>query len=346
VVEHGRIAAVGRSAAGGTGWIVPGFVDLHVHGGGGHSFTTGDPDSARAAARFHGRHGTTTMLASLVTSPYQLMHDATVAFGPLIDEGVLAGLHYEGPYLSANRCGAQNPDHLRPVDETELSTLVDLGGVRMVTIAPELPGALAAVARLCKRGVIVAIGHTDASYEQAMAAIAAGAAVGTHVCNAMRPIHHREPGPIVALLDAPGVICEQIADGIHLHDAMLRHTIRCAGPDRVALITDAMDAAGMPDGDYELGGQAVTVTGGVARLTANGAIAGSTLTMDAAVRRTVQSGVSIVDAARMAAGTPARALGLDGEIGTIEVGKRADLVRLDDALGVTAVLRAGEPYPD
>ena len=351
-IEEGRIAAVGRPSHGeraapdGVGWILPGFVDLHVHGGGGHTFTTGDPSSARAAARFHGRHGTTTMLASLVSSPYQLMRDATVAFGPLIAQGVLAGLHYEGPYLSRNRCGAQNPAYLRDPDPAELSTLVELGGVRMVTIAPELPGALDTIGYLRERGVIVAIGLTDASYEQTTAAIAAGAAVGTHVCNGMRPVHHREPGPIIALLDAPGVICEQVADGHHLHDGMLRHVIRTAGPDRVALITDAMDAAGMADGDYELGGQAVVVTDGVARLARGGAIAGSTLTMDAAVRRAVHSGVSIVDAARMAAGTPARALGLDAEIGTIEVGRRADLVRLDDALAVTGVLRAGEPYPD
>jgi N-acetylglucosamine-6-phosphate deacetylase len=158
----------------------------------------------------------------------------------------------------------------------------------------------------------------------------------------MRPIHHRDPGPIVALLNG-GVVCEQIADGVHLHDGMLRHVVRTAGRDHVALITDAMAAAGMPDGRYELGGQEVTVADRVARLAGDGAIAGSTLTMDAAVRRTVRSGVSLVDAAVMAATTPARVLGLEYEIGAVAEGLQADLVLLDAELRVTAVLRAGVP---
>jgi N-acetylglucosamine-6-phosphate deacetylase len=189
--------------------------------------------------------------------------------------------------------------------------------------------------------VIAAVGHTDASYEQTLAAIAAGASVATHLGNAMRPIHHREPGPMIALLDASGVVIEQIADGVHLHDGMLRHTVRSAGAERVALITDAMAAAGMPDGEYELGGQAVTVADGVARLGGHGAIAGSTLTMDAALRRAVHSGVSIVDAARMAATTPARVLGRDAELGALVPGLRADIVVLDSELRVTSVLRSG-----
>jgi N-acetylglucosamine-6-phosphate deacetylase len=161
----------------------------------------------------------------------------------------------------------------------------------------------------------------------------------------MRPMHHREPGPIVALLDAPGVVCEQIADGVHLHDGMLRHVVRVAGPARVALVTDAVAAAGRPDGEYELGGRPVTVSGGIARLVDGGAIAGSTGTMDAAVRRVVHSGASLVDAATMAATTPARVLGLEGEIGSIVAGHRADLVLLDEELRVSGVLRQGRPYP-
>jgi N-acetylglucosamine-6-phosphate deacetylase len=353
IIENGevrldgdRIAAVVRTRGTVTdaAWILPGFVDMHVHGGGGHSFTTGDPDAARGAASFHARHGTTTLLASLVTAPIEHMRQSTVDFQPLVEDGTLAGLHYEGPYLSAKRCGAQNPDHLRDPDPAELATLLDLGGVRMVTIAPELPRALEAIALCVHRGVIAAVGHTDASYEQTMAAVAAGATVGTHVCNGMRPVHHREPGPVVALLDAGTVVCEQIPDGIHLHDGMLRHAIHSAGPDRIALITDAIDAAGMSDGSYELGGQAVSVANGVARLNPGGAIAGSTLTMADGLRRTVQSGVSIVDASRMASGTPARALGFDGELGAIAVGRRADLVLMDDAFNVTDVLRAGASY--
>jgi len=274
-------------------YIVPGFVDLHCHGGGGHRFTTGDADDARAAAAFHLRHGTTTMLAGLVSSPYELMRDATAAYLPLVDDGTIAGIHFEGPYLSSARCGAQNPAYLRDPSLDELGELTGTGVVRLVTIAPELPGALDAIRFLVERGVLVALGHTDATYEQTLAGVAAGATVGTHVFNGMPPAHHREPGPIVALLDSPSIVCEFVADGIHLHDGTLRFAAHATGPDRAALITDAMDAAGMPDGQYELGGQDVTVAGGVARLTRNGSIAGSTLTMDAALRQAVGAGLDL-----------------------------------------------------
>jgi N-acetylglucosamine-6-phosphate deacetylase len=334
----GRIRTVHYRAA----WVLPGFVDIHVHGGGGHTFTTGDPEQARATALFHRRHGTTTMLASLVTAPTRLLREATKAFAPLIAEGFLAGVHLEGPYLSAARCGAQNPAHLRVPDLGELKDLVAIGGVAMVTLAPELPRALDAIRLLVDHGVVAAVGHTDATYDETLAAVAAGATVGTHLCNAMRPVHHRDPGPIVALLDSPGIVCEQVADGVHLHPGMLRHVIRTGGPERVALVTDAMAAAGMADGAYDLGGQKVVVAGGVARLARDGAIAGSTLTMDEALRQTVQSGSSMVAAARMAATTPARVLGLADELGAIAPGLRADLVLLDDDLRVTGVLRADE----
>ncbi|MFI6239006.1 N-acetylglucosamine-6-phosphate deacetylase [Micromonospora sp. NPDC050795] len=324
-------------------WIVPGFVDMHTHGGGGHTFTTGDADEARAAADFHLAHGTTTLLASLVSSPFPLMRTATEAFAPLVEEGVLAGVHFEGPYLSATRCGAQNPEYLRDPSTDELTELIELGrgAVRMVTLAPERDGALEAIKLLTAQRVVAAVGHTDATYEQTRAAVAAGASVGTHLFNGMRPVHHREPGPVVALLDAPTVICELVADGIHLHDGMLTFVTATAGPDRAALITDAMAAAGMPDGEYELGGQAVTVADGVARLARDGAIAGSTLTMDAALRHAVNAGIPIADAARMVATTPARAIGLGDRVGSLQVGLRADLVVLDDDLNVVRVLRAG-----
>ncbi|MET8201285.1 N-acetylglucosamine-6-phosphate deacetylase [Micromonospora taraxaci] len=324
-------------------WILPGFVDMHTHGGGGHTFTTGDADEARAAADFHLAHGTTTLLASLVSAPFELMRSATEAFSPLVEEGVLAGVHFEGPYLSAARCGAQNPEYLRDPSTDELTELIKLGrgAVRMVTLAPERDGALEAIRLLASQRVVAAVGHTDATYEQTQAAVAAGASVGTHLFNGMRPVHHREPGPVVALLDAPTVICELVADGVHLHDGMLTYVAATAGPDRAALITDAMAAAGMADGEYELGGQAVTVTDGVARLARDGAIAGSTLTMDAALRHAVNAGIPIADAARMVATTPARAIGLGDRVGALQVGLRADLVVLDDDLNVVRVLRGG-----
>ncbi|HEX5598030.1 MAG TPA: N-acetylglucosamine-6-phosphate deacetylase [Micromonosporaceae bacterium] len=324
-------------------WIVPGFVDMHTHGGGGHTFTTGDAEQARGAAAFHLSHGTTTLLASLVSSPYELMRTATTAFAPLVAEGLLAGLHFEGPYLSAARCGAQNPEHLRDPSIEELSTLLDLGNgaVRMVTMAPERDGVLDAIKLLVEHGVVAAIGHTDATYEQTLAAISAGASVGTHVFNGMRPPHHREPGPVLALLGAAGVVCELVADGVHLHDGTLSFATTVTGPDRAALITDAMSAAGMPDGEYELGGQAVVVADRVARLARDGSIAGSTLTMDAALRRAVKLGISMVDACLMTATTPARAIGLSEQVGALAPGLRADLVELDDDLRVVRVMRAG-----
>lgn len=325
-------------------WVVPGFVDMHTHGGGGHTFTTGDADAARQAAAFHLRHGTTTLLASLVSSPYGLMRDATAAFAPLVREGVLAGIHFEGPYLSTARCGAQNPEFLRDPSPEELAELIELGGgaVRMVTLAPERDGALDAIKLLTSHRVIAALGHTDAGYDQTRAAVAAGASVGTHLFNGMRPVHQREPGPVVALLSAPNVVCELIADGVHLHDGMLAFATSVAGAERTALITDAMAAAGMADGAYELGGQAVTVTDGVARLSRDGSISGSTLTMDAALRHAVTAGIEMSDACRMVATTPARAIGLGDRLGALQVGLQADLVVLDDELNVLRVMRGGE----
>jgi N-acetylglucosamine-6-phosphate deacetylase len=340
-----RIVSVspGAPGTGGRSWLVPGFVDIHVHGGGGHTFTTGDPVEARATAAFHRGHGTTTLLASLVSSPFEVMLGAVEAYRPLVDEGVLAGVHFEGPYLSQARCGAQNPAFLRDPSEEELTSLLKAGAgtVRMVTLAPERPGALDAIALLLRHGVVAALGHTDASYEETLAGVAAGATVGTHVFNGMRPPHHRQPGPVFALLGAAGVICEFVADGVHLHDGTLAFATSVTGPGRAALVTDAMSAAGMTDGSYDLGGQAVTVAGGVARLSRDGSIAGSTLTMDAALRRAVGAGVSIVDASRMASGTPAAAVGLAGSVGALRAGLRADLVELSEDLQVVRVMSGG-----
>ncbi|MEU8260874.1 N-acetylglucosamine-6-phosphate deacetylase [Micromonospora sp. NPDC048999] len=343
-IRADRISAVAEYPSVHDGhWIVPGFVDMHTHGGGGHTFTTGDADSAREAAAFHLRHGTTTLLASLVSSPFAVMREATAAYRPLVESGVLAGVHFEGPYLSTDRCGAQNPEFLRDPSTDELAELIELGGgaIRMVTLAPERDGALEAIKLLVLRGVVAAVGHTDATWEQTRAAVTAGASVGTHLFNGMRPLHHREPGPVVALLNAPSVVCELVADGVHLHDGMLGFAASVAGPERAALITDAMAAAGMPDGEYELGGQAVSVADGVARLSRDGAIAGSTLTMDAALRHAVAAGITLPDACRMAATTPARAIGLGDQLGALRTGLRADLVVLDDDLNVVRVMRGG-----
>lgn len=351
-VDGERIGAVAEYPTPRDGhWIVPGFVDMHCHGGGGHSFTTGDPEAAAGAAEFHLRHGTTSVVASLVTSPNEQLRAATSALAPLVEKGLLAGIHYEGPYLSAARCGAQNPQFLRDPSLDELTGLLELGGgaVRMVTLAPERPGALDAIRLLVGRNVVAAVGHTDATYDQTRLAVEAGASVGTHLFNGMRGPHHREPGPVFALLNAPNVVCELIADGVHLHPGTLTFAASVAGPERAALVTDAMAAAGMADGEYELGGQDVVVVDRVARLamrdaesaTVPGAIAGSTLTMDAALRNAVAAGVSVPDAAHMAATTPAQVLGLGDRVGALLPGWRADLVVLDEELQVVRVMRAG-----
>ena len=332
----------------GAPWIVPGFVDMHVHGGGGHAMTTGSAEAVQGAAAFHLRHGTTTMVASLVSSPFEVMYDATIAYAPLVADGTIAGIHFEGPYLSEACCGAQNPAYLRAPANSELEALLDAadpGVIRMMTIAPELPEALDAIGFLASRGVVAAIGHTDATYQQVIDGLDAGATVGTHVFNGMRPPHHRRPGPVYALLGAPDVVCEFVADGVHLADDTLRFATKVVGAGRAALITDAIDATGMPDGGYNLGGQDVVVRDGVARLTttdgSEGSIAGSTLTMDSAFRRVLRIGVPIVDAVRMASANPARALGL-ADRGRLEPGLRADLLLLDiETHEVQTVVRGG-----
>lgn len=342
VLDGDRIAAVTDGTVHDGHWIVPGFVDIHVHGGGGYTFTTGDPEQAREAARFHLGYGTTTLLAGLVSSPFELMHDATKAYAPLVAEGVLGGIHFEGPYLSVARCGAQNPAYLRDPSRDELDALIGAGAgaIRMMTLAPELPGAIDAIQLLVRHGITAALGHTDASYEQTLAGVAAGASVGTHLFNGMPPPHHRRPGPVFALLGSSTVVCEFVADGHHLHDGTLAFATSVAGPDRTALVTDAISATGFADGTYDLGGQAVVVAGGVARLAGGGSIAGSTLTMDAALRRVLGLGMSIVDACRAAATTPARAIGRT-DIGAIAPGRRADLVELSEDFQVLRVMRGG-----
>jgi N-acetylglucosamine-6-phosphate deacetylase len=346
-IDGARITAVTPSpTAADAPWFVPGFVDMHCHGGGGHTFTTGDAEAVRAGAAFHAGHGTTTLLASLVSSPFSVMHDATRAYAPLVTAGVIGGVHFEGPYLSEACCGAQNPAFLRDPSIDELTQLLQAGdrSIRMMTIAPERAGALDAIAFLVEHGVIAAVGHTDATYGQVLAAVTAGASVGTHVFNGMRPPHHRAPGPVYALLGSPGIVCEFVADGVHMADETLSFATGVVGNSRAALITDAITATGMPDGAYELGGQGVTVAKGVARLAttdgAPGAIAGSTLTMDAAFRRAARVTCSIVDAARAAATTPAETLGFTDR-GALAAGLRADIVELDADLRVRSVIRGG-----
>ncbi|MGJ6962603.1 N-acetylglucosamine-6-phosphate deacetylase [Streptosporangium sp. G11] len=349
-IEDGRITHVGQGSAPGAGlalggrYVVPGFVDIHNHGGAGGSFPTGDPDQASQAVDLHARHGTTTLMASLVTASTDDLARVAASLADLCEDGLLAGIHFEGPYISAARCGAHNPALLRDPSPVEFAGLLKAGRghVRMITIAAELPGALETVREAVANGVIAALGHSDATYEQTISGIEAGGSVATHLYNAMPPLHHRDPGPIAALLQDERVTVELINDGVHLHPAMTRLAFEVAGPGRTALITDAMAAAGMGDGVYGLGPMTVNVAGGVARLAEGGTIAGSTLTMDVAFRRAVREvGLSLAEASEIASLTPARVLGLADHLGSVSVGKRADLVVLTDDLEVSGVMRGG-----
>ena len=356
-VDGDRITAVGheeppatteRRDLGADAVLVPGFVDQHVHGGAGAAFTGGDPAEALRAIRFHRAHGTTTSVASLVAAgPAELRRDVA-ALAELVTDGELAGVHLEGPWLAAARCGAHDPAQLRDPDPVELAPLLASGVVRMVTLAPERAGALAAIRQIVDAGAVAAVGHTDASYALTRDAIAAGARVGTHLFNAMAPVHHREPGPAIALMEDPRVVVELVTDGLHVHPALWTHVLAAAGAERVAAVTDAMAAAGMPDGDYHLGALQVTVTDRVARVAGEptGPIAGSTATTAdlfalIVAHAEAPRAEALLRAAAMTATTPARVLGLDGAVGALAPGLRADLVVLGPDLRVREVLRAG-----
>jgi N-acetylglucosamine-6-phosphate deacetylase len=327
--------------------LVPGFVDVHCHGGGGGQFGA-DLDSSLAAIRAHRRSGTTTTLASLVSAPRARLLAEVAALGGLVEDGELAGIHLEGPWLSPAHAGAHDRAALRAPAPEEVDALLASPHVRMVTLAPELDGGLAAVVRIAGAGVVAAIGHTDADGETAMAAVDAGATHATHLFNAMRPLRHRDPGSVPALLSRPEVVLELVADGVHLHPAVPAWLAATLPPGRVAAVTDAMAAAGRGDGDYRLGDLDVTVADGVARVRGTDTLAGGTATSDVLFRAAAGRAPNDADLLRAVdwtATTPARAVRLP-DVGAIEPGRRADLVALDAAtLAVRGVWRAGNPVP-
>jgi N-acetylglucosamine-6-phosphate deacetylase len=329
-------------------WVLPGLIDVHVHGGGGTSFTEGTADDARKTAEFHRSHGTTTMLASLVTAPIAELEARAAMLAELADDGIIAGLHLEGPFLSPARRGAQDPRHMLAPDVAAFERLLAAarGHLKIITLAPELPGATQVIKAATRAGVTVAVGHTDATADVTVAAIDAGATHATHLFNGMRPVHHREPGAAGALLDRAEVTCEVIADGAHLHDITIRLTARVKGPGRLVLVSDAMAAAGMPDGRYRLGSMRVTVAGGVARLLDDsdraGAIAGATVTLAGVVRHAIAAGLPVPEAAAAASTTPARILGLADRTGALSPGLAADLVVCGDDFRPRAVMRQGK----
>ena len=320
--------------------IAPGFVDVHVHGGAGGQAAGDDPravaDGVLRAARFHASHGTTCLVATTVSDTADRLLAAAagvrIAMGLAAPDGaVVAGVHLEGPWLARNRCGAHDPATLRLPDPVELQDLIDAAGgaIRLLTLAPELQGAPSMISAATAAGIVVSVGHTDATYAQARAAFDAGARHMTHLGNAMRGIDRREPGPIAAALADERVTVELIADGHHVHPALLR-LAATAAPGRLVAITDAISATGLPDGRHRLGALTVSVSEGRAVLADQPeTLAGSVLTMERAVATLVAAGVPPIDAIRAATATPARVLGDERSRGVLAVGARADLVVLD-----------------
>ncbi len=363
VVEGSRIAAIGHRdemrlpadsvdyvATGMT--VVPGFVDVHIHGAGGHDVMEADARALDRITSTVARHGTTSIVATTVTAPIEDTCRSLEGIAQYIrahenaeNDGLAAeilGIHLEGPFISKARRGVHPPDALAKPSVATLGKFIEAadGLVKIVTLAPELPGALELIAAAVAAKIVAAIGHTDADYDQARAAIHAGARHAVHMYNAMRPFEHRDPGVVGAILTDPEVTAEVIADLVHVAGPAIQVLIGAKGFDTVLLVSDGIAATGMPDGKYRLGNFEVSVKDGVAR-NSEGKLAGSTLTMDRALRNIVGIGVPLQDAVRMATVLPARRLGLAGKKGIIAVGADADLVALTPDLRVAGVMTRG-----
>lgn len=342
-------------------YILPGLIDIHNHGGNGGDFPSGEEASARKAVEFLHRAGTTTLLASMVTASPADLEAGIKLYADMTDEGLLAGIHLEGPFLSHARCGAQNPDFLLEPDLELMGSLIEAGRGRIVTMtyAPELPGSAEMVDLLTAHGITPSVGHTDAdasttatSLELAYEGLEstgfdgnAGRPTVTHMFNGMPPMHHRSPGPLAACLTAAKAgtaAVELVADNTHLAPETVKMVFDLVGSENVLLVTDSMAAAGLADGQYMLGPSPVTVTNGVATLDSTGSIAGGTATLLDVLRRTVGAGVPLADALRSATEVPAAVLGLTDEVGALRRGLRADAIIVNAELELQHVLRAGE----
>ncbi|ANF31419.1 N-acetylglucosamine-6-phosphate deacetylase [Leifsonia xyli] len=324
-------------------WLTPGFIDLHCHGGGGHPYDDG-VEEMRAALATHREHGTTRALISHVANPLASLRESLAIVAELTTtDPLVLGSHLEGPFLAPERRGAHDARFLRDPEPEAVEQLIAAarGTLRTATIAPELPNALEAIGVLTEAGVVVGVGHTAADYAHAARAFEVGARMLTHAFNAMPGIHHRAPGPIMAAIDNPEVTLELILDGLHVHPSVAALLFREA-PGRVALVTDAMAAAGASDGNYRLGELNVTVHGGLAVLSGTDTIAGSTLTQDVALRNAVtRAGVDPVDAVTALTRTAAHVLGETHRLGRLHTGYVADAVLLDHDWRVRTVVADG-----
>lgn len=329
-------------------WLIPGMIDVHIHGANGYDMMDGTEDSIQEVSRACAATGCTSFLATSVSSTMEDLLNMIRSVKAVIgrEQGArIAGIHLEGPYLNPKRKGMQNEKYLRHPNLDEMKLIFQEAGslIKMVTIAPELPGGLELISFLKEQGVVIAVAHSDATYEEAKLAFTAGASHVTHCFNGMRPIHHRDPGLIVAAFEEPHVSLQAIVDQVHLHPAIVRLMHRLKGPEGMVLITDALQAMGLGDGNYMFGGHHVTVSGGIARL-ADGTLASSTVTMNEALRLTEANGISMEDAVCMASTTPAHILGLSHK-GKIEVGYDADLVLLDEHYQVQWTMIEGNLVP-
>jgi N-acetylglucosamine-6-phosphate deacetylase len=339
-----EISATGQTA-------VPGFLDVHIHGAGGRDVMEASREALAAITKMAARHGTTSMVATTVTASPEdtlrsiegiakyigIQHEAGDARAEVL------GLHFEGPFISPLRRGVHPPEWIKlpSADLLERFLHAAAGHAQILTLAPELLGAAPCIEAARKAGMVVAVGHTDATYEQARAAIARGARHAVHVYNAMRPFSHRDSGVIGAVLTSPEISAELIADGVHVDEAAMKLLLQAKGAGGVILISDGISATGMPDGNYMLGSLQVTVSGGVCR-NSEGKLAGSTLTLDRALRNVVNLGAPLSDAVRMLTLNPATLLGLEFKKGALRSGADADIVLLDDALQITSVFARGE----
>lgn len=316
--------------------VLPGLIDTHVHGSHGDDVMLHGAAGIRRISERFVQYGTTAWLPSTISARHPELMTAVRACVEAQQqpaEGAeIVGIHVEGPYINLKRKGAQPAEGVRDPNFEEVAELLAAaeGQMRVMTLAPELPGGLELISLLVRNGIIASLGHSDANYEEALQGIAAGATHATHLFNAMPPIHHRDPGLITACLNEPEIIAEVIPDGVHLHPHIVRLALRAKGPDRTALITDAFSATGLPDGIHTLGPHTVHVNGTLCTL-ADGTIAGSILTMDRAIGNAVRfSGVSLAHAVRMASLIPARIAGCAERKGSLESGKDADVILLDE----------------
>jgi N-acetylglucosamine-6-phosphate deacetylase len=360
LAESAKIAAIGAGAAperpearridAGGRTLLPGFIDLHVHGGAGHDTMDASRDGLREMARFYGRHGVTAFLATTWTdSRARITHALeTIAAcqGSQPEGATLLGAHLEGPYVNPERSGAQSISHIRRADRSEAESWLELNVIRLLALAPEYEENHWLIERAAARGITVSAAHTAASYDQVREAVRRGLTHATHTFNAMTGLHHREPGTVGAALTLPAIRCELIADNVHVHPAVMALTWAAKGPDGVILITDAIRSAGRPDGEYRIDERVVTVRDGVARLP-DGTLAGSTLTMERALANFVQATGSAIEAVwRAASLNAAQAIGIDQRKGSLEPGKDADLVLLDDHCAVHLTVAEGRVVYD